>query len=246
MPNETEGDLDQTPPEPPKYVTAEEIGNIVNSAVTSHLKRSLGSAIETAIKPLADKFAALQAPPPSNDEDGVPPKKGKQTPEMLAMAKQIEDLTKTIVTEREGRAAAEKKQREDRAYAELRSSLEGKVRPELLDMVAKNLFFVEGRVIVEETGNVLFKSQKVPYTGAEAEEVQLPLKSGIDDFLKSDTAKPFLPAPNSGAGGSPLPKRGPSPNPGGTDFSKPATSDADKARRAAERERIALEKLNRR
>ncbi len=247
MPNETEGDLDQTPPEP-KYVTAEEIGNIVNAAVSSHLKRSLGGAIDTALKPVLEKLSAPPPPPPADDDGGSSgtPKKGKQTPEMLAMAKQIEDLTKTIVTEREGRAAAEKKQREDRAYAELRSSLEGKVRPDLLDMVAKNLFVVEGRVVVEENGNILFKTSKAPYVGAEPEEQQLPLKSGVDDFLKSDAAKPFLPAPNSGASAPQLPKRGPSPNPGGTDFSKPATSDADKARRAAERERIALERLQRR
>ncbi len=244
MPNETEGTLDQTPPEP-KYVTAEEIGNIVNAAVTSQLKRSLGTAIAEAVKPITEQVAALkQAPPPSDEGDDK--KKGKQSPEMLAMAKQIEELTNGIKQRDERVAAAEKKQREDRAYAELRGSLEGKIRPELLDMVAKNLFFVEGRVVTDENGNVLFKTSKAPYTGAEPEEMQLPLKSGVDDFLKSDSAKPFLPAPNPGANSNPLPKRGPSPNPGGTDFSKPATTDAEKARRAAERERQALERLNRR
>jgi hypothetical protein len=154
------------------------------------------------------------------------------------MVKKVEEMEKALSAERERVIAAEKKTREERAYTELRGSLEGKVRPELLDMVAKHLFMVEGRVETDESGTALFKSQRVPYTGAEPEEV----RAGVEDFLKSDAAKAFLPAPGTSSAPQ-LPKRGPSPNLGGTDFSKPATSDTDKARRSLERERIALEKL---
>lgn len=238
MPNEQEGNS-QAAPEP-KYVTADEIGNIVNAAVSSHLKRSLGTAIETALKPITEKLNAAPPAPVADADEGQ--RKGKQNPELLAMAKQLEEMKSELKVRDERVAAAEKKTREERAFSELRSSLEGKVRPELLDMVAKHLFVVEGRVEVDENGNPLFKSSRVPYTGADPEELRLPLKAGVEDFLKSDSAKPFLPAPNPGAGSGPLPKRGPTPQ-GGTDFNKPATSDADKARRAAERERMALDRL---
>lgn len=243
MPNENE-DGSQTPSADPAYVKAEDIGNIVNAAVSSHLKRSLAGAIESALKPALEQFKASMTPAPAGEETSDEKKKGKQSPEMLAMAKQIEDMQKALVAEKERTAAAEKKQREDRAFSELRSSLEGKVRPELLDMVAKHLFVVEGRVQVDDQGNSLFKGSRLPYQGAtEAEEYTLPLRSGIEDFLKSDAAKPFLPAPSAGAGTSPLPKRGATPTPGSSDFSKPATTDAEKLRRAAEKERLVRDKL---
>jgi hypothetical protein len=225
----------------PQYVTADQIGNIVNAALTARLPKMLQPAIEAALAPITAKLSAPPPTPPSGD-DGDDKKKSKQTPEMAAMAKQIEDLTKGITAEREARAAAEKKQKEDRAYNELRQSLEGKVRPEFVDILAKNLFQVEGRVSFGDDGAILFKSSKAPYVGAEPEEVQLPLKNGVEDFLKSDAAKHYLPAPSGGSNTSPLPKRGPSPV-SGRDFSKPATSDADKVQRALEREAQALAAL---
>ena len=224
-----------------KYITAEEVGNIVNSAVTNHLKRHLGSAIEAAIKPLAEKLSAPPPAPPADVED----KKSKknQDPEFLALQKQIESLTKGIAEEKERSAAAEKKARDERAFGDLRASLEGKVRPELLDMLAKHLFFVDKQVDFGDDGSALFKSTRSLYPGAEPEEYRLPLKAGVEEFLKSEAAKPFLPAPST-SGAAPLPKRpGQVQNPGNTDFSKPATSDDEKIRRSLERERMAQEKL---
>lgn len=246
MPHEHDDGSQNPSDSQPKFVTSDEIGNIVNSAVTAHLRRftekQLPEVLAGALKPITEK---LNAPPPPPPEDDGRKKSKQQDPELLAMAKKVEDMEKALASEKERVAAAERKAREERAYSELRGSLEGKVRPELLDMVAKHLFVVEGRVETDETGTALFRSTRVPYTGADPEDVRLPLRAGIEDFLKSDSAKPFLPAPAS-AGAPQLPKRGPSPAPGGVDFSKPATTDEDKARRSMERERIALEKLNKR
>lgn len=232
----TENDGASNAPAEPKYVTAEEIGNIVNSAVTSHLKRSLGPAIEAAVKPIAEKLAAaVPTPPPPGDEEGGKGK-SKSTPEMLAMAKQLDEMKTLLQSERDARANAEKAARDDRAYASLRQQLEGKVAPGLVDIVAKNLFYVEKKVTVDETGKVTFKTSKAPYPGADPEEQDLPLESGVADFLKSDSAKVFLPAPSAGASSQPLPKRGPSSSPTGFDFSKPAKSDEERVARAAEME----------
>lgn len=242
MPNEQQDSSQEQ--SAPKYMTAEEVGNVVNAALTARLPKMLAPALEAALKPITDKLNA--APPPPKEEDEGDKKKKAASPELLAMAKKVEDMEKALQSEKEARDAAEKKTREERSYTALRGSLEGKVRPEFLDIMAKHLFVVEGRVETDENGNTLFKSTRIPYTGADPEEVKLPLGAGVEEFLKSDTAKAFLPAPNSGAGANPLPKRGTPTNQGGPDFSKTGTSDADKAHRSIERERIALENLKRR
>lgn len=241
MPNDTPGESQEAP----KYITAEEVGNIVNSAVTAHLRRfsekQLPELLTASLKPITDKLAAT----PVKTEDDAETPKGKsknKDPEVLAMAQKLDELTNTIKERDAQVAATNKKMREDRAFTELRASLEGKVRPELLDMVAKHIFVVEGLVEVDEQGTPLFKSKQAPYIGADPEEVRLPLKAGVETFLKSESAKPFLPAPST-SGASPLPKRGTSPTPGGIDFSKPATTDAEKAARSIERERQAKERL---
>ncbi len=234
-------DDDSSTESAPKYITAEEIGTIVNAAVTSHLKRSMGSAIEAAMKPVLDKLAAAPAPAPAVTEE-TDGRRKKQDPEMLAMATQLADLQKTLQSERDRVIAAERRGREDRAYNDLRTTLEGKVRPDLLDVVTKHLFHVEKLVEVDDTGNALFRAQHVPYTGADPEDIRLPLRAGVESYLKSDSAKPFLPAPGT-SGASPMPKRGPTQQQGGTDFSKEGATDLDKARRSIERERIAKERL---
>lgn len=242
MPNEIEPGSQPTGDTGP---TADErMGQMVNAAVTSHLRRftekQLPEILGLALKPITDK---LNAPPVAPVEEPTGGRKSKDSPELLAMAKKLEDMEKALSEGAAKVVAAEKKARDERSFTELRAALEGKVRPELLDMVAKHLFVVEGRIETDDAGSPLFKSTKIPYAGADPEDQRLPLKAGVEDFLKSDAAKPFLPAPSAGSGTSPLPKRGPTPSPSGTDFSKPATSDADKVRRAIERERIAKERL---
>lgn len=240
MPHESDGS--QNPSPAPQPSPEEQLGNMVNAAVSAHIKRftekQLPAILESALKPITEKLAA--PPPPADDEGGK--RKSKQDPETLALAKQLEDLKKELADRDQKVAAAEKRAREERAFGDLRTSLEGKVRPELLDFVAKHLVAVENRLVFDENGTPLFKSQRVPYAGAEPEEINLPLRAGIDEFLKSDSAKPFLPAPSS-ASASPLPKRPSMQQSSGFDFSRPANSDAEKAARSLERERLAKERL---
>lgn len=244
MPPETP---DSSNPDQQQKSVEEQLGNMVNAAVSAHIKRFtekqlpaiLEASLGKALEPIQAKLAAPQTP---SDDEGK--KKVKETPEMLAMAKQIEDMKRALEEKEQRATAAEKKARDERAYTELRASLEGKVRPELLDVVAENLFHVKKAVDFDEAGTPLFKSTRSPYAGAEPEEVRLPLRAGVEDFLKSEGAKAFLPAPSSGSGAAPLPKRGTAATPTGTDFSKPATTDAEKARRAAERAQLARQRLN--
>lgn len=250
MPHETPDSQtpDETNSQPPKALTNEDVANIANSAITAQLKRfmekTLPGLFEAQLKPLTEKLAA---PPPSPDGEGSGSgKKGKQDPEMLAMAQKVADMEKALQAERDRVVAAERKSRDDKAYADLRAALQDKIRPEFVDIVAENLFHVKKVVDFDDSGNPLFKTKRAPlYAGAEAEETLLPLRDGVSEFLKSEAAKPYLPPPSPGASSTPLPKRGASPAPN-TNFSKPATTEAEKVRRAAEMERAALARLNQR
>jgi hypothetical protein len=243
MPNDTQGSETQEN----KPSAEEQMGNMVNAAVKQHvarfIKNEFPALIGDALKPVLEQVAAAQAAPPA--EEVAPKGKAKQDPEYLALQKSFEDLKTSLATSEKARVDAENKAREERAYGDLRSGLEGKVRPELLDVVAKYLFVAEKRVEFGEDGAPLFKTQRTPFAGADPEDVRLPLRAGIDEFMKSEAAKPFLPAPGT-AGAGPLPKsRNAAPPRVGPDFSQPAGSDAEKASRAFERERMVQEKLGR-
>lgn len=216
------------------------MGNMVNAAVKQHvarfIKNEFPALIGEALKPVLEQVAAAKVAPVVDETDSKKGK-GKQDPEYLALQKSFDDLKTSLATSEKARVDTENRAREDRAYGDLRAGLEGKVRPELLDVVAKYLFVADKRVEFDENNTPLFRVQRRAFAGADPEDVRVPLKSGIDEFMKSEAAKPFLPAPAT-SGASPLPKRmgnpvapGAAPQTGG--------SDADKANRAMERARIA-------
>lgn len=225
----------------PKTLTEADVGNMVNRAVTAQISRfiekTLPGIFEAQLKPLTEKFATSQQAPKSDGEgegEGGTKKKSKQDPETLAALKAVEDLKKELEARDAKAAAAEKKLRDERAYNELRAALSEKVRPELLDVAAKMLFHIDQKVTYGEDGTPLFKSKRYAYEGDAGEDVELPIKAGVDEFLKSDAAKAFLPAPSAGNGGGALPKRGPTPvaNP---NAQTGTGSDADRVQRAMQR-----------
>lgn len=217
-------------PPTPKYVTEEQIAQIVNSAVTTHLKRGLAKAIDEAIAPLKQK---LETPPPSGDGGG----KGKEAdPEVVALRKQLDDLKGVVKASQEAASAAEKRAADERAYNALRSELSGKVRPEALDVATDYLFRAQGRVVIDEqTGEPRFKHRTALVAGMPEEDHLFPLSDGVKQFLKGKEAQLFLPAPNT----APNPQRpGPrSTTPGQLPtYEKPPATDDEKVRRAMEAE----------
>lgn len=184
--------------------TNAELGNMVNAAVTAHLKRFaekqlpdiLKGHLDAALKPVVEKLTAPVAPPPSDDEPS-PKTKGKNqpSPELAAMQQKLDDSLRALKEADDKRVAAEKKAREDRAYSDFKSELGKHVRPDMLDLVANHLFRIEGLVEVQEDGSALFKSSRSQY--GIAEEIRLPLKDGVEQYVKSDAAKPFIPAPST-------------------------------------------------
>lgn len=184
-----------TPATPP---AAPDMAAMVNAAVSNHMKRftekQLPSLFESALKPIHDKLSATPATPAVPDT--------KKSPEYAALEQKLAEFEKRSAADSARAQAAERKQREDRAFSDLRTQLTGKVLPDFLDVVSSHLFQVQGVVKFEEDGTAVFATtRKSPYGD---EDIRLPIKEGVEAWLKSDAARPYLPAPGS-SGASPHP-----------------------------------------
>lgn len=222
----------------------------LHSAVATHLKDSRGKIVEELKASLGDVIPsgdaltkliadAVKAQAPVDDGKKGDKTPAQPSPEMLALQRKVDELTRKNETETKAREAAEKKQRDDSAFAALRAHLAPKVRPEMLDTLAKVLFHADERITFDEaTGAPLFKIRRAPMAGmAEADEL-LPLESGVAEYLKGKDAEPFLPPPTPKPGEK-RPTAPARPGQGSVPtYDKPATSDAEKVRRAGEREAV--------
>ncbi len=165
------------------------LANLVNSAVSSHLKRSLPKALDEALTPHMSKFQEMfsQARP-------ADPPKQSATPAAQAsgtdseVLKQLEDMKNQLKREQETRAKERAQARQDKAFADVRAELTGKVRPEAVDHVLKVLAH-DRLVEVDNSGMVQMK----------VGDDSLPLKEGLMEYLKRKENAIFLPAPGYSA-----------------------------------------------
>ncbi|KYF87796.1 hypothetical protein BE20_24945 [Sorangium cellulosum] len=179
--------------------------NHVNAAVGSQLKRIVPKFLEEALAPhLTSLRESLQPKPEPKD-------KGGQSAVDPEISKQIEDLRNQLKKERETAARERRAAREEKAFAELRSELAGKVRPETVDTVAKLLFHADRRVVIGDDGSIAFRHGDAEYD----------LRGGLAEYLKSKDAAMFLPAPGYGQQpkkpGLKAPNRAPGDKPQGTE-----------------------------
>lgn len=185
----------------------EALPGVVNSAVTSQLKR--------ATKSFDEKIAALTAKPTTGEEveetlevvdpKGAQPAKpkpageavvAKPDPELVALRKSFDKLQKDAADSQK-RADAERRQRlESDGHSTVRKAVTGKVIPGAEDAV---LAMLRGRnaIAIGDDGAVRLR------LGAQGEpEEGLSIDDGIGAFMKSPEAAFFTPAPNGGAGGA--------------------------------------------
>lgn len=222
MPNELDGSQNQSPETPETPQTPPDANSVANAAAAAHIRRfaekQLPAMLEAALKPIYEKMAApVQKQDPDEDSGKG---KNKITPEMQALQAQVDDFKNKFAQAEQARAAAEKRTRDEKAQNELRSSLQPHVKPELLDILTDHLYRGKGAVDFEDDGTPVFKSKKTSSWG-EDEEVRLPLRAGVEQFLKSAEAKPFLPPPGT-ASAAPMkkPSGAPAVRSGETDPSK--------------------------
>lgn len=158
--------------------------NLVNAAVSSHLKRILPKVLEDSLAPLREQLAAFQAP--KGPETKAAPSGGDSE-----AFKAIEDLKLQLKKERDTAAKERRLAREEKAFVELRSELtgSGKVRPEAVDTLAKLLFHADKKVRVSDDGQVAFHHADMEYG----------LREGVAEYLRSKDAAMFVTAPAPGA-----------------------------------------------
>lgn len=240
MPDPDPNDKTKQDP-PPAGITEEDVGRIVNSAVTSQLKRLLPTAIGEAMgglkldEQIAAAIAKVSPPPPDDPKD-----KGKGT--KTDLEKRLEEMATKLETSEKRASDAEKLRLEteqarrlDAGTTAFRSALQAKLRPELLDVAVSHWGATQQRLKLAEDGSPLLRVKRAPYKGAPEQDEDLPLDQAIPILLAAEEAKPFLPAP------APLPGRGggaprSSVTDGLTRFDTPANTDEERAQRAATRE----------
>ncbi|MDI3282123.1 hypothetical protein [Polyangium sp. 15x6] len=147
------------------------LANLVNSAVSAHLKRHLGKLSETIETSLAEKLAGLQQSAPKKADESDP--------------KPDDDLRKELSALKDQLKSEKQKAREKEAYAELKAKLADKVRPEALDTVLKVLKH-DGRISLKRDGSVAFLH----------EDGEMDLDEGLSEWLKSREGSMFAPPPN--------------------------------------------------
>jgi len=203
MPDTDPNDKAKQDPPPPAAITEEDVGRIVNSAVTSQLKRLLPTAISEAIgglkldEQISAALAKIQ-PPPTDDKDKQ--KAGSKTD----LEKRLEEMALKLEASEASRLAAEKQRIDteqarklDAANTALRAALQPKLRPELLEVAASHWGTVQGRLKLAEDGSPLLRVKRSPYKGAPEQDEDLPLADAIPYLLASEEAKAFLPAPGT-------------------------------------------------
>lgn len=238
--------------EPPKPMTAADIealvGKTVNAAVTSHLKRSLGGAIQESLKAVAWKDLltpvlneiAESEPEPQGGSGGGGNEPARPDPKLVALEQKYAALEQKYADTERLRTEAEARSRDERAMGSLKTALQSHVHPDFLDVVARDLFLGQKRVTFDESGRPLLSVKKVAYTGGPEEEVQMTLEDGAAHFAKTE-GKRFAPPPAvpSGNNGSRAPQGGLRSGTGrGPDgmpvYDREATTDAEKLRRSVE------------
>ena len=221
------------------------INALVNTAVTSQLKRAISPkaiaplveqvmkpALEGLISQLRSELAQQQASEPvakKSDE-------AKPDPQVAALQQQVQELIEQKEAERKKARKLEKKQRNAATFSRVSDLLsENKVRPELVEPLAKVLVKADKRV-VHEDGNMLFRVKVSPGKGQPETEQLLPLEHGIQHYLKSKKAEVYLLPGGAGSVQTPKPKKGMATNGVGQlpKYDSPAIDDAERARRAVE------------
>lgn len=198
-----------------KVLTEEEVGRIVNAAVTSQLNRAIPKALGDALGKLDLKGQIAEAvkelvpqlaPPQKGDGSGGGDGKGHQVSEVEAkLQKQLEAIATELEKEKkarqdaeQARIEAENQRKRDAALTAFRSGVAAKIKPELQDVFVEH--FGSRRLKLAEDGTPLLTVRRAPYKGAPEEDMDLPLEEALPIFLASKEVQPFLPAPGGQQG----------------------------------------------
>jgi hypothetical protein len=159
------------------------LANLVNAAVSSQLKRHMKGLGDTIGATLDEKLSSLGLKP----QPAAPQGGAQAGPESEAL-KEVEKLRGELKAQKQ--RAAEKE-----VFADVRSILSGKVRPEAMDTAIK---------VLKADGVIKIDARDGTATIKHAELGDLDLNEGLSEWLKGEGAL-FAPAPT----GKKTPVRGP-------------------------------------
>ncbi len=156
------------------------------------LTKTIGEAAAAAVKGLklkdtikAQVDTAVKAAVPEPKDDPKDKSKGKADDKVAA---QLEAMQTQLEEERTAREKAEAARRTDRLHSTAQAALVASDVPGDRVKAAMALLQTEGLLEVAEDGSPVMKGKDK--FGAEA---LIPVKDGIDDWLKTDEGKLFLP-----------------------------------------------------
>ena len=152
------------------------IGNMVNAAVSSHLKRHFKGLGDQIGSMLDERLSSLNLKPQKDEAPAPAPAKGQAASEDEDTKAELAKLRKEM--KEHNQRAAEKE-----AYADVRSQLAGKIRPEAMETAIKVLR-ADGAIKVNRDGSVSFKHA----------DGDMELSEGLSEWLKGEGAM-FAPAP---------------------------------------------------
>lgn len=223
-----------------------EIGALISGALKSEGKRQIAGAVKEALEglKLGESIAAEVAklkpaePDPKDDKSAAKP-----DPKIAALEARLQEVTAKLTAESEERGKAVEAAKNEKAFIALKTALGPHVRPEVLELAARDLFVAQKRVTVDEQGNPLLTVRKAPYPGQSEEDIPLPLADGVKHWLGTTEGKFFVPAHGVGTGQQQQGGKGPFRAPAlGVDgmphYDQPATTDAERIRRADEQAKV--------
>ena len=190
-------------PNEQKPLTAADVAEIVNKAITGHLKRLpdtnklVADALAARDAKAAEELAAREA------EKGASGDKGKQVdPEVLALKRQLDDQAKRIAKAEAERDTERTRARNERAAGELQAALAKHVRPEAVPALVKAF-----------RSDLTFDDQGNP--SLPVEDGATTIAAAVESWAKDKANAWALPAPTQGGAGSPRSNG----NPGAPSFS---------------------------
>lgn len=166
----------------PKFVTQEQLSQVVNAAVSNHMKRLDGKLSTTITDAVAAALKANTPDPPDDPPKDIDDPKAKANPEATALKRQVAQL-ETKLNKAVEEASDERTQRRS---AGLKTAVMKHLGEAGLSGAhlkgASAVLYQDQRVRVTDDGDHLF---------IEADGVEVPLADGVKEWSASDDAKLF-------------------------------------------------------
>lgn len=209
-----------------KGITEEDVGRIVNAAITAHNKRNEAAqktAIQTAVTeglkgiPWKDVLTPVlselrgggegggKGAPAGGDKGGAGGT--EKDPQLHALERTVKDLSDKLEKSEKARtdgdverARIEQARRFDGGVQQLQSLLKGKLHELYADDAIDRWTKIDERLKVDENGVATLRVKRAAFKGAPELDEELPLAEAVPILLSHKDAEKYLPAPDAGKG----------------------------------------------